>query len=157
MIPELEQLGLDPNELGLVIVDHGSRRQESNLLLVEIATMFQRISNLPIVEPAHMELAEPSIAQAFDRCVERGAKMVVVFPYFLAPGRHWNQDIPALSASASERHPGVKYLVSSPLGLDDLMGQIIMKRVTGCLEHALQDGPVCNVCAETSGCQLRSC
>ena len=38
---------------------------------------------MPIVEPAHMELAEPSIATAFARCVERGATTVVVFPYFL--------------------------------------------------------------------------
>jgi hypothetical protein len=33
-----------------------------------------------IVEPAHMELAEPSIGVAFDRCIERGARLVVVHP-----------------------------------------------------------------------------
>ena len=35
-----------------------------------------------------MELAEPSIEQAFDKCVAQGATFVVVHPYFLAPGRH---------------------------------------------------------------------
>ena len=35
--------------------------------------MFQRSTEYAIVGPAHMELAEPTIEMAFDRCVERGA------------------------------------------------------------------------------------
>lgn len=37
------------------------------------------------------ELADPSIANAFDRCVEQGATRVIISPYFLFPGRHWNK------------------------------------------------------------------
>ncbi len=60
-----------------MVVDHGSRRTESN----ESIEAFVRASAdrlpYPIVEPAHMELAEPSIATAFDRCVAAGAATVV--------------------------------------------------------------------------------
>lgn len=56
-------------QTGLLIVDHGSRRAESNQLLHHAADRFARYSGWQIVEPAHMELAEPSIQQAFDRCV----------------------------------------------------------------------------------------
>src|SRR5690606_11194870 len=81
----------DREHTGLVIVDHGSRRDESNQMLEDFVAMFRKLGDYRIVEPAHMELAEPSIATAFDRCVQRGAKRVVVAPYFLAPGRHWNE------------------------------------------------------------------
>jgi sirohydrochlorin ferrochelatase len=116
---------------GIIIVDHGSRRSESNDLLLEVAEAYRRHSGWSIVEPAHMELAEPSIATAFARCVERGAKLVVVFPYFLGPGRHWNEDIPRLAAEAAlpfaER--GVRHLVTEPLGLHPLILDVINKRI----------------------------
>lgn len=35
-------------------------------------------------------MAEPSIWDAFSSCVEQGANRVVVSPFFLSPGRHWN-------------------------------------------------------------------
>ncbi len=82
-----------------------------------------------------MELAEPSIATAFDRCVEPGATTVVVFPYFLLPGRHWNEDIPRLAAAAARQHPGVRYLVTAPFGLHPLMAEVMRQRIEHCLAH----------------------
>jgi sirohydrochlorin ferrochelatase len=37
------------------------------------------------------ELAEPTIKEAFGKCVEQGASRIIVSPYFLSPGRHWKQ------------------------------------------------------------------
>lgn len=36
-------------------------------------------------------MAKPSIQDAFTSCVERGANRVIVSPFFLLPGRHWEQ------------------------------------------------------------------
>jgi sirohydrochlorin ferrochelatase len=118
-------------ETGIIIVDHGSRRAESNDLLLEVAEAYRQHSGWSIVEPAHMELAEPSIATAFARCVERGAKLVVVFPYFLGPGRHWNEDIPRLAADAALPFAdrGVQHLVTEPLGLHPLILDVINERI----------------------------
>jgi len=127
-------------KLGIIIIDHGSRRQESNLLLEEVARHFQQATGAAIVEPAHMELAEPSLDQAFDRCVAGGAQRVVVQPYFLGPGRHWEQDIPALAAAAAARHPGIAYQVAAPLGLHPLMLQLIAERVAECLDKTPDGG-----------------
>src|SRR5215213_9159886 len=87
---------------GLIIVDHGSRRSQSNDLLVTVAENYRRYSGWQIVEPAHMELEPPTISQAFQRCVDQGAEFVVVFPFFLGPGRHWTEDIPRLAAEAAQ-------------------------------------------------------
>ena len=114
---------------GIVIVDHGSRRAESNALLLVVVEEFTRRSGAPIVEPAHMELAEPSIATAVDRCVARGARHVVVNPFFLLPGRHWDTDIPQLTAAAAARHPGLTFRVTAPLGPHPLLLEIMRQRI----------------------------
>lgn len=148
------QFQISDAQLGLIIVDHGSVRDESNLMLLEVVERFTEWSGMPIVEPAHMELAEPSIAAAFDRCVERGATLVVVFPYFLLPGRHWQSDIPRLVAEAARKHPGIKHLITAPLALHPLMLSIIGDRLVHCLAHAQQGGPRCDACQDLPGCQL---
>ena len=118
----------------ILIVDHGSRRGESNDMLLEVAVRFAAVSEHTIVEPAHMELAEPTIAQAFAKCVERGATRVVVFPYFLSPGRHWTEDIPALVRTAATQFPGVQWLVTAPFGLHPQMLTIMQDRIHNCLD-----------------------
>ena len=113
----------------VILVDHGSRREASNQQLLEVVEAYRKHADWQIIEPAHMELAEPSIATAFGRCVERGAERIIVFPYFLGPGRHWDQDIPALSAEAAQACGGVEFLVTAPFGLHALMLQVIDQRI----------------------------
>ncbi len=141
-----------PDRIGVIVVDHGSRRAESNQMLLDVVQMFQQRSGYSIVEPAHMELAEPSISAAFDRCVARGAEMVVLHPYFLLPGKHWSEDIPALAGQAAEKHPGIPFLVTAPLGLHPLMAEIMQQRIARCLERSQGHSDVCEVCQYADAC-----
>jgi sirohydrochlorin ferrochelatase len=125
-----------PDHVGVIIVDHGSRKQEANQMLEKVAALYREMSGHALVEAAHMELAEPSIAQAFEKCVARGATRIVVHPYFLAPGRHVTQDIPELAAEAAAQFPGVHHTVTNPLGIDARMAAIMHDRITASLEGA---------------------
>jgi sirohydrochlorin ferrochelatase len=118
-----------PQDLGVILVDHGSTRDEANALLEDVAQLFRGTTHARIVEIAHMELSEPTIAQAFARCVVQGARRIVVHPYFLGPGRHSTTDIPRLVAEAAAAHPGVAYSVTAPLGLDPRMTGVILDRI----------------------------
>jgi len=135
------------NKTGIVIVDHGSRRTESNLMLEEVARQFgERFkTTYEIVEPAHMEIAEPSIASAYAACVKRGAERVVILPFFLGPGKHWTKDIPGLAAAAAAGFPGTKYHVAMPLGVDDLILDLLNKRAGFCQGN----GYLCDSCRGT--------
>jgi sirohydrochlorin ferrochelatase len=117
-----------PQHLGLIIVDHGSIRAESNVLLEQFVERFITETDYEIVEPAHMELVEPSIATALDCCVARGANHIIVVPYFLGPGKHWDADIPNLTAQAAAKHQGVSWRIAEPIGLHPLMVQIVQER-----------------------------
>ncbi|WCJ21004.1 sirohydrochlorin ferrochelatase B [Euphorbia peplus] len=138
----------------VIIVDHGSRRKQSNLMLNDFVAMFREKTGYPIVEPAHMELAEPSIRDAFGLCVEKGANRVIISPFFLFPGRHWHQDIPALSAEAAKEYPGVPYVITAPLGLHELLVDVVNDRIEHCLSHVEGDADECAACIGTSKCKL---
>jgi sirohydrochlorin ferrochelatase len=140
----------------IIIVDHGSRRAESNQRLEELVAMFRQRFDYEIVESAHMELAAPSIGDSFDRCVAQGATRVIVNPFFLLPGRHWKHDIPALVAQAAQKHPGIEFLVTAPLELHPLILQIMQDRILDCQNMAAGNSSDCSVCQPTERCAFRS-
>ena len=115
-------------KIALILVDHGSRFQAANDMLVEVAAMVRRLAGLDRVYHAHMELAEPTIAQAFGECVKDGATAVVVHPYFLSPGRHSTTDIPRMVAEAAAAYPGVEHCVTEPLGVHPKIGEVVLER-----------------------------
>lgn len=114
----------------LIIVDHGSKVKEANELLIDIAELIKNKndSEFEIIAHCHMELAEPTISQAFDECVSEGANHIVIHPYFLAPGRHSTQDIPRMVMDAAAGHPEVSYKVTEPLGIHDNIIEVILER-----------------------------
>lgn len=140
---------------GVIIVDHGSRREESNRMLEQFVEDFRAFSPYEIIEAAHMELSEPSIDTAFERCVTRGAKRVVVIPYFLLPGKHWEEDIPELVKEAASRYPGIEFLVGAPIGLHPMMRNVIQARLDHCLAHVAGNAPECESCAGTGRCAMQ--
>ena len=118
-----------PMKRALLIVDHGSCREESNDLLKKIAEMMQDRFGLSIVHYAHMELGRPTIQQGFDACVADGAEEVIVHPYFLGPGGHVTTDIPAHVKQAANRHPGIAFRITEPLGIHTKIGEVILERI----------------------------
>ncbi|MBT3604305.1 MAG: cobalamin biosynthesis protein CbiX, partial [Candidatus Latescibacteria bacterium] len=91
----------------LLIVDHGSRRAEANLMLENVVHLLRQKRADLIIHMAHMELAEPSIEQGVQACVQEGATEIIVHPYMLSPGRHATQDIPQLAREAAKQFPNI--------------------------------------------------
>ena len=100
-------------------------------MLEEVAAAFAEKydGSFDVVEPAHMELAMPDIAAAYAACVGRGARRVIVLPFFLGEGKHWTKDIPSLTGQAAAKFPETEYQIARPLGLDDLILELLKKRV----------------------------
>ncbi|MFQ5801344.1 MAG: CbiX/SirB N-terminal domain-containing protein [Candidatus Methylomirabilales bacterium] len=124
----------------VLLVDHGSRRQEANAVLIEVAEMIRHLSGFQVVHYAHMEIAEPTITQGFDACVADGAREVIVHPYFLAPGSHYNEDIPRLVAEAAARHPEVRWTITEPLGIHPKLCEVVLERVDTAVNRSASEG-----------------
>ena len=130
------------NGTGVIICDHGSRRAQSNDSLNDVAKRFAARfdDQCQIVEPAHMELAPPDISAAYAACVEKGASHIVVLPLFLAQGKHWTRDIPSLTSQAAAAFPSTTYQIAEPLGIDDLLLDLLKKRFDAGDQPVLKGG-----------------
>eukprot|EP01039_Chlorochromonas_danica_P010876 gene10876-12088_t len=87
-------------------------------MLTEIVKKFKILhgSQYSIVEPAHMELAEPSLITAYHQCVLQGAQHIICHPFFLSYGKHVQEDIPRLLEEAQRQYPQTTYTLTTPLG-----------------------------------------
>jgi uroporphyrin-III C-methyltransferase len=114
---------------GVLVVGHGSRREEANRDVREAARRIGERGGFELVEAAFLEIKQPDIAEGFARLVERGARHVVVHPYFLSPGRHTRGDIPVEVRAAAEQHPGVTYQITEPLAAHRLVIDASIERI----------------------------
>jgi sirohydrochlorin ferrochelatase len=121
----------------IVIVDHGSRRDEANAQLEAVAERLRARLPGQLVTTAHLEIAEPNIAQAIATCAAQGAAEIIIHPYFLAPGRHTTDDIPAQVRSAAASHPKVRVFISEVLGLHPALIDAIVDRVSDATDRSL--------------------
>ncbi len=79
---------------------------------------------------AYLEIARPSIGEAVDACVKKGAREVRLLPYFVLSGRHVNSHIPALASSARKKHGRAAKIVLCPhLGYDARLTAVAKKRL----------------------------
>ena len=124
--------GASPATAGMraiLLIDHGSRRDEANEMLHCMAALVQRLAGSSVVvRHAHMELAEPSIEAGVKACVDAGATEVIAFPYMLSPGRHSTSDIPRMVAAAASAHPEVRVQVTSAFGIESELAKVILRR-----------------------------
>ena len=114
--------------LGLLVVDHGSRRATANDDLRWISGAIRQLMPTAAVATAHMELADPSIAAGIANLLGQGCKEIVVLPYFLTQGRHIRQDVPELVAAALAEHPSIPFRIAPPLGPGPELAHLLLNR-----------------------------
>ena len=114
-------------ETALLLIAHGSRRQEANADLDHLAEELRRLGRYAYVQTSFLELTEPTILEGGTRCVAN-AKRVVMMPYFLSPGVHARDDMVAARDDLALRFPDVEFLLAQPLGRHPLMVEIVSQR-----------------------------
>src|SRR4051812_33367226 len=98
----------------VLLIAHGSRHQPANQELHDLAGRIAARAGHPIVEPCFLVLAEPDIAAGGARCVERGARTVLMVPYFLSAGVHLLRDLTAARDELARRFPAVEFRLGPP-------------------------------------------
>jgi sirohydrochlorin ferrochelatase len=114
---------------GILIIDHGSMKEEANRMLECVGELVQRMAGESVVvRVAHMELAAPTIADGFEACIAAGATEIVAFPYMLSPGKHSTRDIPRMVAEISAAHSGVPVRVTTAFGVNEQLAAVVLSR-----------------------------
>lgn len=115
--------------VAVLLIAHGSRHEQANDDLHQLAARFASRGDYAIVEPSFLELAEPDIAAGGARCVQRGATRVLMVPYFLSAGVHLLRDLTAARDELRIRHPQVEFRLGPALGPHPLLEALVTERI----------------------------
>ena len=113
----------------VLLVSHGSRSSKTKEEVIDLVKVLKFKTSIDIFEFAFLEIEHPNIPEGLDLCVRKGGKQIIILLNFLNSGRHVNEDIPAIVQEAKEKHPGVEFLISQPIGqhekIADLFSDVI--------------------------------
>ncbi len=117
---------------GFIVFAHGSRVESANQAVRDVAAQMAVLGR-HVVEPAFLEIGQPDLTGATGRLIARGAKRIIVIPYFLTLGTHIQRDLPRLAHEASEAYNGIEIEITSPLDGHPALVQALLDRASQAL------------------------
>jgi sirohydrochlorin ferrochelatase len=119
----------DARQTGVILFAHGSRVEEANAGVRELAKQVGDVGGLAYVRAAFLEMAEPRLPAAIEDAVREGMRRLIIIPYFLTTGIHLRVDLPALISEEQSRYAGLEIHVGEPLEGHSLMPSLILARI----------------------------
>jgi sirohydrochlorin ferrochelatase len=115
----------------VLLIAHGSREELANDEARELAERFNSDLHGIRTIACFLEIARPSIPEAFEQAVERGARRIKVIPFFLGTGAHVGKDIPRILDECVARHSELQLKVelTPAIGPDPLLDEIVRRRI----------------------------
>ncbi len=113
----------------LIALAHGSRDPRSAATINALTELVACMRPDLRVEPAFLDLAEPSFDQAVDRLVAEGHQEIVVVPLLLSEAYHARVDVPAVIEAAVKRHDGIQVHATRVLGMESAFFNVLDKRL----------------------------
>lgn len=113
----------------IIYVGHGTRVAKGNEQLKTFIEKVKPRMNIAIQEVGFIELAEPSIGTAIERCVAQGATSITLIPVLLLAAGHAKKDLPAEIEAGKKRFPTVAFHVGEVIGIDLRMIEMLKVRL----------------------------
>ena len=106
------------NMEALILVAHGSKVKSSNDEIAQIALKIKNSvkENDLLVFHAFLELTEPSIFMAINKALNENCTKIKIFPYFLAAGKHVQEDIPNELKKFKKQYPDIEFAILPHIG-----------------------------------------
>jgi precorrin-8X/cobalt-precorrin-8 methylmutase len=140
--------------VGLVLIGHGSKLPHNRENLERLAEIMRKKSAFKIVEISFMIRDTPTIPEAIDAVAKRGVKKIVLVPAFLAPGVHTTQEIPELIGVKDKQSQlsanGIKIFYGEPIGADECLAVILEEKALKALGEKIPEhrhAPFCTSAA----------
>lgn len=113
----------------IILLGHGSRAASAADDMEKIAFRLKEKLAYEIIETCQMSGRGARFPEVFERCIGKGATVVLVLPYFLHKGIHLLQDIPEIMREKAAAFPAVKIVLGQNLGFDECLVDLVMKRL----------------------------
>jgi sirohydrochlorin cobaltochelatase len=113
----------------MLVVGHGSRDAEGVAEFWALARAIRATAGELLTGFGFIELASPTVDEAIDELVARGATEIVSVPLVLLAAGHLKNDGPAALARARTRHPGVHFRLARDLGIEPHVLEVAADRI----------------------------
>lgn len=113
----------------VILMGHGSRVPDAGKGMEEVAAMLRQSGGYGIIETCYMSRLGVRFPEIFAKCVQQGAKKVILIPYFLHLGLHMRLDIPTMMKKEATKYPSVELVFGKNLGFDELLVSLVRKRI----------------------------
>ncbi|WP_233902971.1 sirohydrochlorin chelatase [Stieleria maiorica] len=114
---------------GVLLVGHGTRDPEGTAEFFQLASVLaRRMAPVP-VEGCLLEFQHPTIPEAWQTLVRRGATQICVAPLLLFAAGHARSDIPDAVAACTAETPGVTSCQSGPLSRAPTIVELLVRRI----------------------------
>jgi len=114
---------------GVILLGHGSRREEANAEVRAIEAMLRQKRPQTIYSSAYLSLQTPDLSEAVEQMAQRGVNRIIVMPLFLFTGDHVKKDIPNLVQKLGDTYPEVQIVLARHFGADPGIVDIVQQRI----------------------------
>lgn len=113
----------------VVYIGHGNRSPVGRELYLKFIQNTMEAVPAPITEYCFYERAEPTLSEAIDNCIQKGATNIQVIPVLLLPGKQTSEEMPNDINTFREKYPEVHFLLKEPIGVNPIMFELVLERL----------------------------
>ena len=114
---------------GIILMGHGSWREEANEEIREIARMVASSQQANFYEIAFLSIARPNLSEAVEKIIQQGVNRIIVTPVFLVTGNHIARDIPEEIEKLKGIYPDVEFVLTGHIGTHPGVAEIVKERI----------------------------
>jgi sirohydrochlorin cobaltochelatase len=112
----------------LLIAGHGSRDESGVDEFQAFAEAWQALRPDRLQASGFLEFARPTIGEAIDALVDRGARRITVVPAMLMAAGHVKNDVPSEIQEGRLRHPAIAFAMARPLDIHPALLELCQLR-----------------------------
>ncbi len=116
----------------ILLIGHGSQTNETEgieQVAEHLHNMIHSDCKKSCIRIAYLQFIKPSIKEAIKDSVQKGAKKIIVHPYFLHSGVHVTENIPRIIKEAGGLYPDVEFVCTQHLGVHHKLAEVVLERI----------------------------
>lgn len=123
------------DDTGIIILGHGSKSPNAQIVLSDIASQLEEAAGLKI-KTASLQFNTPTLEDSVKEFIDHGINNIVVAPLFFYKGAHMTEDIPEIISSIKNNYAGLKIELAENIGADPKVASILSERIKTAIENS---------------------
>ncbi|WP_431027171.1 sirohydrochlorin chelatase [Lysinibacillus sp. LZ02] len=137
LIDRLQEVGIDTSaqhdDTAILLIGRGGSDAEANSDFYKITRLLWEKLQVKWIESAFMGVTKPRVDEGIKRCIQLGAKKVIMLPYFLFTGVLMER-MDKMLQQYSEQYPEHEFVLAKYFGYHPTLQEILKQRAMDAVE-----------------------